>query len=193
MQPLEWIIQELQDSARVKLLFAQSQGQIIIQTAQVMAKALKAGHKIVVFGNGGSAADAQHLAGELVGRFVKERRALPAIALTTDTSILTAVANDYSYEEVFSRQVDGLVSRGDVALGITTSGNSPNVIRGLRAAKKRGAATLGWTGENGGKIVKVADMTLRVPSRNTQRIQECHLTTIHLVCGLIEEWLFPKK
>ena len=192
MNQVNWMMRELEDSARIKLLYAHAEGIRIARSADLMAKALKAGRKVVVFGNGGSAADAQHLAGELVGRFVKERRALPAIALTTDTSILTAVANDYSYEEVFSRQIEGLVQRGDVAIGITTSGNSANVIRGLAKARQKKAVTIAWTGETGGKVKKVAHLTLCVPSKNTQRIQECHLATIHLVCGLVEGALFPR-
>ncbi len=193
MNHLEWIDQELRESAEIKLALANWHGREILIVAERMATALKADKKIVIFGNGGSAADAQHMAGELVGRFVKERRALPAIALTTDTSILTAVGNDYGYEDIFSRQIEGLVRRGDVALGISTSGNSKNVLRGLASAKDQGAFTIGLTGKAGGKLASAANVAIKVPSTNTQRIQESHLTIIHLVCGLIEEMLFPKK
>jgi len=190
MSAIPWVKGELLESSRVKQRYAETQADAIVKAARLLIKALRGGRKILVFGNGGSAADAQHFAGEIVGRFGRERRALPAIALTTDTSVLTAIANDYSYAEVFSRQVEGLAVRGDVAIGITTSGNSENVIRGLQAAKQLGAATVAWTGESGGQVQKVADITLRVPSKNTQRIQECHLATIHLMCGLIEDALW---
>lgn len=193
MNHVQWIEQELRDSAWVKLELGRVASKPILQMAQVMAKALKADKKVVIFGNGGSAGDAQHIAGELVGRFVKERRALPAIALTTDSSIMTAVANDYSYEEIFSRQVEGLVRKGDVAIGISTSGRSPNVIRAILAAKKMGAVTVGLTGQDGEKLARVADVAVKVPSRNTQRIQESHITIAHLVCGIVEDMLFPVR
>jgi len=151
--------------------------------------AYKAGGKVVLFGNGGSAADAQHIAGELVGKFKLNRQALPAIALTTNTSILTAVANDYGYETVFSRQVEALVNEKDVVIGISTSGNSLNVVETIKTAKMKGAKTIGLTGGNDGKLVEVADLVLMVPSDSTPRIQEAHITIGHIVCELVEREL----
>jgi len=154
--------------------------------AQAISDSLRAGGKVLVFGNGGSAADAQHLACELVGRFVKERGALPALALTVDTSILTAVANDYSFKQVFARQIEGLGRPGDVALGISTSGESPNVLAALKAAKARGLKTVALTGRDGGSIGRVADIHVNVPDQNTQRVQEVHQTLIHVICEVVE-------
>jgi len=162
----------------------------IEKVSSAIVEALKNGHKVVLFGNGGSAADAQHIACELAGRFKKERRGLPAIALTTNTSALTAIANDYSYDEIFSRQVEGIVNEGDIAIGISTSGNSVNVIKGAQAAKKRGALTVGFTGATGGELSKVVDICIKVPSNDTPRIQEVHITIGHIICQLVEEGLF---
>ncbi|HEX4566485.1 MAG TPA: D-sedoheptulose 7-phosphate isomerase [Vicinamibacterales bacterium] len=158
-----------------------------IIAAQAISEALKSGHKLLVFGNGGSAADAQHLAAELVGRFQRERAALAAIALTTDTSILTAVANDYSFKQVFARQVEALGRPGDVALGISTSGESPNVIAGLQAARAKGLKTVALTGRDGGSVGRTADFHVNVPDQNTARVQEVHLTLLHAMCEVIEE------
>jgi D-sedoheptulose 7-phosphate isomerase len=155
--------------------------------AQVMTDALKAGKKLLVFGNGGSAADAQHMASELVGRFQRERGALRAIALTTDTSILTSVANDYSYKQVFARQVEALGRAGDVAFGISTSGESPNVMTGLQVARAQGLKTIALTGRDGGSIGGAAEIHVNVPDQNTARVQEVHRTLIHVMCELIEE------
>ena len=143
-----------------------------------------------MMGNGGSAADAQHLAAELVGRFLIERRALPAIALTTDTSILTAVGNDYGFDDVFKRQVEALACPSDVLIGISTSGNSTNIKRALEAGKEIGARAIGLLGHNGGEIGKMTDFSLTVPSSDTPRIQEAHLLIIHILCDLIEKELF---
>ncbi len=156
----------------------------------LIVDALRRGKKLLVFGNGGSAADAQHLAAELVGRFNRERAPLPAVALTTDTSILTALANDYGYEEVFSRQVQALGSAGDVACGISTSGNSANVVKGLEAAKELGLRTVALTGAGGGPVAEAAEVAVRVPSRSTPRIQEAHATIIHIICEAAEAALF---
>jgi D-sedoheptulose 7-phosphate isomerase len=156
----------------------------------LIVDALRRGKKLLVFGNGGSAADAQHLAAELVGRFNRERAPLPAVALTTDTSILTALANDYGYEEVFSRQVRALGSAGDVACGISTSGNSANVVKGLEAAKELGLRTVALTGAAGGPVAEAAEVAVRVPSRSTPRIQEAHATIIHIICEAAEAALF---
>lgn len=148
------------------------------------------GKKIVIFGNGGSAADAQHFAAELVSRFLKERPALFALALTTNTSILTAIANDYDYGKVFERQVEAVVAPGDVVIGISTSGNSSNVYRGLVTARDKGAATVGLLGGSGGTIASQCEITLLIPSSDTPRIQEAHIMIIHIICALLEDSLF---
>ena len=158
----------------------------IAELGGLMAERLKDGGKILWMGNGGSAADCQHLAAELVGRFRKEREAMASIALTTDTSILTAVGNDYGYDEVFRRQVLALCAPGDVVIGLSTSGNSPNVLRGLEAARAKGGILVGFTGESGGKMKDICDISLRVPSSNTARIQEMHITVGHILCEIIE-------
>jgi len=146
--------------------------------------------KLILFGNGGSAADAQHIAAELVNRFELERMALPAIALTTDTSILTSIANDYDYSKVFARQVEALAEEGDVVIGISTSGTSLSVIKGIEVAREKGAKTIGLTGKNGGELAKIVDLVLKVPSNDTPRIQEAHITILHIICYLIEKKLF---
>jgi D-sedoheptulose 7-phosphate isomerase len=152
-----------------------------------MARALVGGRKLFFFGNGGSAADADHLAAEFVGRFVRERRALPALALTTNTAALTAIANDYSYEKIFVRQLEALSSPGDVAVGISTSGKSPNVISAIRAAKQMGVVAVGMTGVGGHELVASADYCIRVPSDQTTRIQEAHILIGHILCEIVEE------
>ena len=146
--------------------------------------------KLILFGNGGSAADAQHIAAELVNRFELERMALPAIALTTDSSVLTSIANDYDYSKVFARQVEALAEEGDVVIGISTSGSSLNVIKGIEVAREKGAKTIGLTGKNGAELARSADLVLRVPSNDTPRIQEAHITILHIICYLIEKKLF---
>jgi len=156
------------------------------RAADVMGAAFRNGGQVLAFGNGGSATDAQHLAGELVGRFLKERRALAAVALTADTAILTCLGNDYGFDTVFSRQVEALGRRGDVAFGITTSGASKNVTRALVAAKERGLTTIALTGKDGGETGRVADVHLNVPSASTPRVQEVHRTILHVLCELIE-------
>jgi D-sedoheptulose 7-phosphate isomerase len=154
--------------------------------AQAMADALRSGSKLLVFGNGGSAADAQHLSAELVGRFQKERAPLPAIALTVDTSILTSVANDYSYKQVFVRQIEALGRPGDIAFGISTSGESPNVLLALQAARGRGMKTIALTGRDGGTIGAAADIHVNVPDQSAARVQEVHRTILHVMCEVIE-------
>ena len=183
------IADRLEESARIKRAIAESKLNEIEQIVGFITKAYKAGGKVVLFGNGGSAADAQHIAGELVGRFMLERRALPAIALTTNTSTLTAMANDCGYETVFSRQVEALVNEKDVVIGISTSGSSRNVIEAMKAAKMKGARTIGLTGGIRGKLAEVADLVLAVPSDSTPRIQEAHITIGHIVCELVEKEL----
>ena len=184
------IKEQLLASSRVKELMAEALCEDMAEAVKLLATAYRSGNKVLVCGNGGSAADAQHMAGELVGRFKLERRALPCIALTTDTSILTAVANDYDYTEVFARQVEGLAESGDIVLGISTSGNSENVLAALSAGRAKGAKTIALSGRGGGKLNEAADLNLVVPSDDTPRIQEGHITLIHILCDLLEKELF---
>lgn len=181
---------ELKESIETQNLVAKNLAPKIEEAARLMVEALRAGRKILFFGNGGSAADSQHLAAELIGRYRKDRQSLPAIALTCDTSILTAVGNDYGFEMVFARQIEGLAEKGDVALGISTSGNSRNVIEGLIKAKEKGCQTLGLLGCEGGRINEICDLSIIIPSKITPRIQECHITIGHILCRLIEQELF---
>ncbi len=184
------IISRLRENARLKATIAQTMAGDIELMVNLVIDVFKNNGKVVLCGNGGSAADAQHIAGELVGRFQLERQALPAIALTTNTSILTAVANDYDYNMVFSRQVEALVTEKDIVIGISTSGNSRNVLEALEAARSKGARTIVLTGANGEKMAEIADLVLAVPSHNTARIQEAHITIGHIVCELVEAQLF---
>jgi D-sedoheptulose 7-phosphate isomerase len=156
-------------------------------------RAIRSGRKILLFGNGGSAADAQHVAGELVGRFLQESQPWPAIALTTDSSILTCVGNDWDFSEVFARQVEALAKPGDVVVGISTSGNSRNVVRGLETAKRKGARTIAFCGAKGGAIVQLADIAFRAPTTATPRIQELHLLAWHSICELVERELLKPE
>jgi D-sedoheptulose 7-phosphate isomerase len=158
----------------------------IARVVDLLADTFRAGRKLLVFGNGGSSADAQHLTAELVGRFVKERRALPAVALTTNQAVLTAWSNDYAFEEVFARQVEALGVAGDVAWGISTSGTSANVVAALKRARALGLRTIGLTGQGGGAMAAVSDVLLAVPLTETARIQEVHLVTYHAVCAALE-------
>ncbi|MBI4443863.1 MAG: SIS domain-containing protein [Acidobacteria bacterium] len=183
------IERELDESCRVKQRFSGKLKIQIVQLAQSMTSALAEGRTTFWLGNGGSAADAQHIAAELVGKLRRTRHALPAVALTTNTSILTAVANDISFDEVFARQVEALVREGDLLIGLSTSGNSTNVVRAIQAGNQKKALTVGWTGQPGGRLADVAQLCLRVPSRDTQRIQECHITIGHILCGLVEDLL----
>lgn len=182
----ESIKKELRESIETKQKTLEMLIPDIERAARTIISSLKKGGKLILFGNGGSAADAQHIAAELVGRYKKERIALPALALTTDTSALTALANDYDFKRVFSRQVEALCAKKDIVLGISTSGNSPNVIEAVKAAKKIGAKTIALCGA-GGALCKHADLSLCVPSTNTPRIQECHITIGHILCKLIED------
>ncbi|MEW5895261.1 MAG: D-sedoheptulose 7-phosphate isomerase [Candidatus Omnitrophota bacterium] len=184
---LERIQEIFQESIAVKQQALADNLDKIQQAVEIIGNVLKGGNKIIVFGNGGSAADSQHIAAEFIGRFQKERQALPAIALSTDTSILTALANDYGFDIVFSRQIEGLGEPGDVALGISTSGNSRNVVSGIQTAKAKGLKTIVLTGQGGGNLLKVADLCMSVPSKVTARIQESHITIAHVICELIEE------
>ena len=180
------------ESASVKLAVAASEADTIVAAARASAEGLRRGGKLLLFGNGGSAADAQHLAAEFVNRLSRERPALSALALTTDSSALTAIANDREFGEVFARQVEALGRPGDVALAISTSGNSPSVIRGAQAARRLGLTVVGLTGESGGRMAGEVDLLIRVPSRSVQRIQEAHITIGHALCELIETLLFPE-
>jgi D-sedoheptulose 7-phosphate isomerase len=178
------------DAISANFLALKSEAPTIAAAADMMTGALRAGNKIIFCGNGGSAADSQHLAAELVGRYLKDRPPLPALALTVDTSALTAIGNDYSFDAVFARQVSGLGKPGDVLVGISTSGNSPNVIAAVQAAKKLNIVTVGMTGAGGGKLASSCDVCIRVPARLTNRIQELHIAVGHVLCGAIESRLF---
>lgn len=175
------------DSIQVKEQIMHSQIGTIISIAETLIDALKKNGKLIVFGNGGSAGDSQHIAAELVGRFQMERKGLPAISLTTNTSTLTAIANDYGYEAVFSRQVEALAQKNDVVMGISTSGKAKNVNAAIRQAKKMGIKTVALTGADGGELSKIADVALVVPSSVTARIQEAHITIGHILCELVEQ------
>jgi D-sedoheptulose 7-phosphate isomerase len=166
---------------------------IIERTTKEISHCIENGHRIYIFGNGGSAADAQHIAAELIGRFKLERESVPAVALSTDTSILTSIANDYSYEKIFSRQCESLVNEGDVIIGISTSGNSKNVIEGIMMAKKKKAITIGLLGNNGGKIGEIVDIPIIVNSEITSKIQEVHRIVYHIICELLENELVKKE
>jgi D-sedoheptulose 7-phosphate isomerase len=185
------IKKQLQDNRAVIEVMERSLAPVIAEMSSLIASALADGHKLLVMGNGGSAADSQHFVAEIVGRFKMERRALPAVALSTDTSILTAIGNDYGFDAIFSRQVEALAAPGDVVVGISTSGNSPNVLAALNTAKACGCRTIGLLGRDGGSIKAVCDLALVIPSTDTPRIQEGHITIIHIVCDLVEKALFP--
>jgi D-sedoheptulose 7-phosphate isomerase len=181
----------VEESARLKREFFDAEVGSVLEAGRRLASALSKGRKILVFGNGGSAADAQHFSAELVNRYRNDRRALPAIALTTDTSILTSVANDSDFESVFSRQIEALGAPGDVAVAISTSGGSPNVLKAVEVARGKGLFTLGLAGRDGGKLARMVDLCLTVPHRETARIQEVHALLIHLFCEMIDGSLPP--
>lgn len=189
MDKVAEVRRQLQESADTKRRF-EAEAPRVVELADRMVAAFKVGNKVLLLGNGGSAADAQHIAAELTGKFLKWRTALPVMALTTNTSELTALGNDLSYDQVFERLVEAHARPGDVVIGISTSGNSPNVLRAIAAAKKKGCFTVAWCGE-GGKLRSEVDLVLAVPSKDTQRIQECHIAMGHIVCGLVERALFP--
>jgi D-sedoheptulose 7-phosphate isomerase len=185
------IIEEsIKESMRTKESLLKGQVESIEKAARIIIKSLRLGGKVLIFGNGGSASDSQHMAAELVGRFKKERRALAAIALTVNTSILTALGNDYGYDAIFSRQVSALGKKGDVAIGLSTSGNSMNVLNAVKEAKSLDMGTIGLSGCNGGKLGKACDVSIVVNSDDTPRVQESHITIIHILCDLIETELF---
>ena len=172
----------------MKQAFSDELVERIAQFAQKSATCLRSGGKLVFFGNGGSAADAQHLAAELVVRLRTERRGLAALALTTNTSVLTAAGNDYGFEQIFARQIESLVSSSDVLVALSTSGESPNIVRGMETGRKRGAYLVSLTGETGGKLAGKVDLLLNVPSRDPQRVQEAHITIGHIACSMIEQF-----
>jgi D-sedoheptulose 7-phosphate isomerase len=181
------IAELLKESIDVKNKLLESSLKDIEKLASAMLETLKSGHKILLFGNGGSATDSMHIAAELVGRFKKERKALPAIALTANVSTLTALGNDYNFEYIFERQVEAFGNKGDMAIGISTSGSSSNVVAGILKASKIGLKTAALTGNKIGELYKIADICIRVPSNNTPRIQEAHIAIGHIVCELIED------
>jgi D-sedoheptulose 7-phosphate isomerase len=181
------IRRQLNESAQVKQSFSGELIQRIATFAEKSSAALRSGGKIIFFGNGGSAADALHLSAELVVRLRAERPGLPALALTTNPSVLTAAGNDYGFERIFSRQIESLVNSKDVVVALSTSGTSPNILRGAEAARSRGAYVVAFTGETGGKLGPLADLLLNVPSTDPQRIQESHITIGHIACALMEK------
>ena len=183
----------LLESIQVKEEILRSQVGQILEIAQLMIDCLKKDGKVIVFGNGGSASDSQHIAAELVGRFKKDRSALAGIALTTNTAVITSLANDYGYDVVFSRQVEALGKKNDVVVGISTSGKAKSVALGLKQAKKMGIKTVALSGGDGGEIVKLADVSLLVPSNVTARIQEAHITIAHIICEMIEQELCSEQ
>lgn len=191
----EKILKEFKESISVKEKFIQGHLDTVIEVSKAIAAAFNEGNKLILFGNGGSSTDASHIAAEFVNRFKRERPGLPAIALNTDMAVITSIANDYDYSEVFSRQLKSLAAEGDVVIAITTSGNSSNVIKALDAAKKKKLKTIIFTGAKGEKLASKASYSFVVPSDNTPRIQETHITLGHVICLMVEEILFeePRK
>ena len=190
---IEDVIEAFEISADVKNEFIRTHAERVVEVGQLLIRAFRDGKKVMLFGNGGSATDASHIAAEFVGRYRRERSALPALALATDMAALTCIANDYDFTDIFSRQIQAHGRKGDVAIAISTSGNSLNVIRGVEAAHDRGVVTVGWTGGTGGKLADLVDYCFSVPSSVTARIQECHITLGHVLCELIEERLFGNQ
>jgi D-sedoheptulose 7-phosphate isomerase len=188
----DFVVQAFNDSASVKQQFVREHADRIVEVAKLIVRAFREGHKVLLFGNGGSATDAAHIAAEFVGRYKRERAPLPAIALATDVAAITCIANDYGYDELFARQVRAHGQKGDLAIAISTSGNSSNVLKGVEAAKACGMTTVGWTGGSGGKLAAMVDYAFVVPSKVTARIQECHITLGHVLCELTEEELLGK-
>ena len=186
------ITQAFRESADVKLRFIERNAEGLLQVVRSIVKAFKEGNKVLLFGNGGSAADAQHMAAEFVNRFLIERPPLPAIALTTDTSILTSVSNDYGFADVFAKQIKALGREGDVAIGISTSGAAANVIKAVKVARDMGLQTVGLTGKDGGELGRVVDLALIVDCPSIPRIQEVHITIAHVVCEMVDRMLFQQ-
>lgn len=188
----DYIVKVFREGNEVKDAFLNENLSKIVQVVDAVTVALKTGHKILLFGNGGSAADAQHIAGEFVNRFLIERPPLPAIALTTDSSVITSIGNDYSFSDIFSKQIRAIGQPGDIAWGMSTSGVSANVVKAFEAAKKIGMITIGLTGKDGGEIAKIVDYSLNVSSGNTPRVQEVHITVSHVICELVDVKLFQR-
>ncbi|MEA1935557.1 MAG: D-sedoheptulose 7-phosphate isomerase [Thermodesulfobacteriota bacterium] len=186
------IIKIFKESSQLKEVFVNENLLGIVKVIEAITEALKGGNKILLFGNGGSAADAQHLAAEFVNRFVIERPPLPAIALNTDTSVITSIGNDYDFSEIFDKQIRAIGKPGDVAWGISTSGNSPNIVKALETAKQMNLITVGFTGRGGGNIIKIVDYSLNVSSNSVPRIQEVHITAGHAICEMVDYKLFQK-
>jgi len=187
----ETVLHLVQEGLQIKERFFQDNVDAIVEIVHSITDALRQGNKILIFGNGGSAADAQHIAAEFVNRFLFDRPPLPAIALTTDTSLLTSISNDADFSLIFSRQIEALGHKGDIAWGITTSGRSPNVLEGFRKATEAGMTTIAFTGTDGGEALRMADYGLNVDSASTPRIQEVHITASHIICELVERELYP--
>jgi len=187
---IDLIEETFRESIQAKEALCRTGKDHILAMAEMIVRAFRGSHRLFLFGNGGSAADAQHLAAEFVNRFQMERRPLPAIALTVDTSVLTAIGNDYRFEDVFLKQLQALAQPGDVALGISTSGRSPNVVTALKWAREHGVQTIGWVGAAETEMDVYSDIILHVPASVTARVQECHITVGHVMCGLVEEMLF---
>jgi D-sedoheptulose 7-phosphate isomerase len=185
------ILHLAQEGLQTKEHFFRENVDAIVEIVHAIMDSLRRGNKILIFGNGGSAADAQHIAAEFVNRFLFDRAPLPAIALTTDTSILTSISNDMGFTQIFARQIEALGAKGDIAWGITTSGTSPNMTEGFRKAKEIGMKTVALTGMDGGEVLRMADYALNVHSSSTPRIQEVHITVGHIICELVEGALFP--
>ncbi len=186
------ISKRFKESAEVKARFLKENLSKMLEMIKLVSQSFEGGSKLLLFGNGGSAADAQHIAAEFVNRYIIDRPPLPAIALTTDTSILTSVSNDSSFNEIFSKQIKALGKEGDVAVGISTSGNSPNMVKAFEVAKEMGIKTIALTGNDGGTLAKIADVSLVVPSGSTPRIQETHILIGHILCEMVEHQLFLK-
>ncbi|HTG00310.1 MAG TPA: D-sedoheptulose 7-phosphate isomerase [Nitrospirota bacterium] len=186
----ETVLKAFEDSAAIKVKFARENAGKIVEVSQLIAQAFREGKKVLLFGNGGSAMDASHIAAEFINRFLMERPPLPAIALNTDVAVLTSISNDYDFSQVYSKQLAALGHEGDVVIGISTSGNSPNVIKALETAKKNGMKTVVLTGGSGGRIAGLADYAFTVPTKTTPRIQETHITLGHIICQLVDEELF---
>ena len=187
------IIQGFQESADLKMKFVMENANRVVSIVRMITDAIKHGNKIILFGNGGSAADAQHIAAEFVNRFLIERPPLPAMALTTDTSIITSIGNDVDFSDIFSKQIKALGKKDDVAFGLSTSGNSVNVVKALEVAKEMGMKTVGISGKDGGKVADIVDYSLNVASNSVPRIQEVHITIGHIICEMVDVLLFGKK
>jgi len=189
----DFVLQAFNDSATVKQQFVREHADQIVEVAKLIVRTFREGHKVLLFGNGGSATDAAHVAAEFVGRYKRERAPLPAIALATDIAAITCIANDYGFDELFARQVRAHGQKGDLAIAISTSGNSPNVLKGVEAAKACGLTTVAWTGGTGGKLAALVDFAFVVPSNVTARIQESHILIGHIICQLVEEKYFTSN